>query len=122
MRRGLIRRDENWARDWRSISRRQTGYSQPIPRAGIGGSPRFAAHARIWHFRESIWNGANRPTRGPPPSPFAEYQFHAADDGAAGHRYSGDRLVRGVGHVAHLEERMQLLARQRGIHIPERVH
>src|ERR1035441_761335 len=46
------RTDENRARDWRSISRRQTGYSQPIPKAGIGGSPRFTAHARIWHFRE----------------------------------------------------------------------
>src|ERR1035438_1920520 len=42
MRRGLIRRDEDRARDWRSISRRQTGYSQPIPKVGIGGSPRFA--------------------------------------------------------------------------------
>src|ERR1035441_8051046 len=28
-------------------------YSQPIPEAGICGSPRFAAHARIWPFRES---------------------------------------------------------------------
>src|ERR1039457_1099182 len=27
-------------------SRRQTGDSQPIPKTGIGGSPRFAAHAR----------------------------------------------------------------------------
>src|ERR1035441_1367151 len=62
MRRGLIRRDENWARDWRSISRRQTGYSQPIPKAGIGGSPRFAAHARIWHFREARVCGVSRPS------------------------------------------------------------
>src|ERR1700690_984965 len=53
MRRGLIRRDENWARDWRSIRHRQTGYSPPIPKAGIGGSPRFAAHARLWDFRDT---------------------------------------------------------------------
>src|ERR1017187_3175476 len=46
MRKHLIRGDENKECDWRSISRRQTGYSQPIPKAGIGGSPRFAAHAR----------------------------------------------------------------------------
>src|ERR1035441_9990813 len=42
MRKHLIRGDENRECDWRSISRRQTGYSQPIPKAGIGGSPRFA--------------------------------------------------------------------------------
>src|ERR1019366_191797 len=53
MRKHLIRGDENRGREGRSISRRQSGYSQPIPKAGIGGSPRFAANARIWHFRES---------------------------------------------------------------------
>src|ERR1019366_2708476 len=45
MRRVLIRRDEDWACEGRRISRRQTGYSQPIPKAGIGGSPRFAESA-----------------------------------------------------------------------------
>src|SRR5664279_83930 len=47
---GLIRGDENRARDWRSISPGQTGYSQPIPKAGIGGSPRFAARTPIGIF------------------------------------------------------------------------
>src|ERR1035438_10682038 len=47
MRERLIRGDENRACDWRSISRTQTGYSQPIPKARIGGSPRFAARTRI---------------------------------------------------------------------------
>jgi hypothetical protein len=32
------------------ITEGQTGYSQPIPKAGIGGSPRFAARAPIGIF------------------------------------------------------------------------
>src|ERR1035438_7713432 len=32
------------------LERRQTGYSQPIPKAGIGGSPRFAARTPIGIF------------------------------------------------------------------------
>src|ERR1035441_6663023 len=46
MRKHLIRGDENRGREGRSTSRRQTGYSPPIPNAGIGGSPRFAAYHR----------------------------------------------------------------------------
>src|SRR5450631_4433450 len=34
----------------RLARRGQTGYSQPIPKAGIGGSPRFAARTRIGIF------------------------------------------------------------------------
>jgi hypothetical protein len=37
--------------DWWSIRRRQTGYSRPIPKAGIGGSPRFAPGLQSAHWR-----------------------------------------------------------------------
>ena len=54
----------------RGIGKGQTGYSHPIPKAGIGGSPRFAAHHRR-HFRREAgcearlhrtghWQRANR--------------------------------------------------------------
>src|ERR1039458_225571 len=56
-----------------------------------------------------------------PSLPLADYQFHAADDGASGHRHSGDRLVRRVGEVAHLYVRMHLVARQCDVNVPQRI-
>src|ERR1035441_2886950 len=43
-----------WGKPWG-----QTGYSQPIPKAGIGGSPRFAAHlppkmVRHWFLAKTV--------------------------------------------------------------------
>src|ERR1035441_8247444 len=49
---GGTRRTERVVR--RGVGRGQTGYSQPIPKAGIGGSPRFAARAPIGIF-EGGW-------------------------------------------------------------------
>src|ERR1017187_9982849 len=56
MRKHLIRRDENRARDCSARCRSWANRgrdSQPIPKAGIGDSPRFAEHTLTRHFRES---------------------------------------------------------------------
>src|ERR1017187_9634317 len=71
MRKHLIRRDENRARDCSARCRSWANRgkdSQPIPKAGIGDSPRFAEHTLTRHFRESPEFAAYR---GPhPPKPF----------------------------------------------------
>src|SRR5665811_1307067 len=41
----------------RLARRGQTGYSQPIPKAGIGGSPRFAARTLIGIFERVALRG-----------------------------------------------------------------
>src|SRR5450631_4196538 len=43
----------------RLAGRGQTGYSQPIPKAGIGGSPRFAARTPIGIFERVAGLGGN---------------------------------------------------------------
>src|ERR1035438_4801127 len=102
MRKHLIRGDENRARGWRSIRRRQTGYSQPIPKAGIGGSPRFAAHAR-----RSVRAGFII-------RPMAKNSFGAAANlrvGTADYHYFrlSQLTQQGIGDVGHLPFSIRIL-------------